>query len=115
MQHSDIIAYIAAFLTTVGYLPQAIKTIKTRDTKALSFWMYFLSFIGVIFWLIFGIMIGNYPIIIKNILIIILSGIILFIKTKHILENKEDIKKSKLVKNRFFKKILKSNKRKKPR
>ena len=90
MNNADIIASIAAFLTAVGYLPQAIKTIKSRDTNSISFWMYFCSFVGVIFWLIFGLMIGNYPIIIKNIVIIVLSGIILAIKTKHILQGRDD-------------------------
>ena len=97
----NIIASIAAFFTATGYLPQAIKTIKTRDTKAISFWMYLLSIIGVIFWLIFGLMVGNYPIIAKNIMILIFGGIILFIKTSHIIKYGEDIKSSSLLK--FFK------------
>ena len=102
----ETIAYIAAFFTMIGYLPQAIKTIRTRDTKSISFWMYFLSFIGVIFWLIYGFMISSYPIIFKNIVVIILSGIILFIKTANILINKEDIKDLEISKNKFFRNIL---------
>jgi len=37
MQTPDIIASIAAFFTMIGYLPQAIKTIKTRDTKSIYY------------------------------------------------------------------------------
>jgi MtN3 and saliva related transmembrane protein len=99
----DTVAYIAAFFTTLGYVPQAIKTIKTKDTKAISFWMYLLSLIGVIFWLIFGLMISNYPIILKNVLLIILGGIILAIKTIHIFRDGEDIKNYKFFKKRFRK------------
>jgi MtN3 and saliva related transmembrane protein len=90
MTNADIIASIAAFFTMIGYLPQAIKTIKTKDTKGISFWMYFCSIIGVIFWLIFGFMIGNIPIIFKNIVVIILGGSILWIKTLHIFKNEEE-------------------------
>lgn len=99
----DIIASIAAFFSTVGYLPQTIKTIKTKDTAAISFWMYLLSLIGVIFWLIFGIMIGNYPILFKNSLIILLSSIILFFKVRNIFWGKEERNNLK-----FFKKIFSS-------
>lgn len=89
MVNPDLIASVAAFFTMIGYLPQAVKTIKTRDTKAISFWMYFCSIIGVIFWLIFGIMIGNIPIIFKNIAVIILGGVVLWIKVVNIFKNKE--------------------------
>ena len=99
MTTPDIIASIAAFFTMIGYVPQAIKTIKTKDTKSISFWMYFCSIVGVIFWLIFGIMIGNVPIIFKNIAVIILGGVILWIKSVNILKNGED----GFVKSRFVK------------
>lgn len=90
MTNADIIASIAAFFTMIGYLPQAIKTIKTRDTKGISFWMYFCSIIGVIFWLIFGIMIANVPMIFKNIAVIILGGIVLWIKVVNIVKNDDE-------------------------
>jgi MtN3 and saliva related transmembrane protein len=91
----------------IGYLPQAIKTIKTKDTRGISFWMYFFSIIGVIFWLIFGFMIGSFPIILKNIVVIILGGIVLWIKTAHILRDKEDLEKLAFLKTKPFKKLLK--------
>ncbi len=100
----DIIASLAAFFTMIGYVPQAIKTIRTRDTKAISFWMYFFTIVGVVFWLIFGIMIGNIPIIFKNIAVIILGGTILWIKTAHIIKGGEDgFTKSKIF-QKFFRK-----------
>lgn len=99
MTNPDIIASIAAFFTMIGYVPQAIKTIKTRDTKSISFWMYFCSIIGVIFWLIFGIMINNVPIIFKNIAVIILGGAVLWIKSGNILNGKDE----KIMKSRFLK------------
>lgn len=105
MTNPDIIATIAAFFTMIGYVPQAVKTIKTKDTKGISFWMYFFSIVGVIFWLIFGLMIGNLPIIFKNIAVIILGGTVLWIKTSHILrDNEEGIMKSKF--GKFLKKSV---------
>ena len=89
MTTPDTIASIAAFFTMIGYVPQAIKSIRTKDTKGISFWMYFCSIIGVIFWLIFGIMISNIAMIFKNIGVIILGGIILWIKTSNVLKGKE--------------------------
>lgn len=89
MSNLDIIASLAAFFTMIGYIPQAIKTIKTKETEDLSFWMYFFSIVGVIFWLIFAIMISNIPMILKNIAVIILGGLILVIKTKNILQGSE--------------------------
>ena len=103
MPSEMVISTIAACLTTLGFVPQAVKAIKSRDTSAISFWMYLLSFIGVGFWIVFGFMIGNYPVIIKNIVVMILSALILCIKTKHIISGKEDMKNSKFL-QRFFKK-----------
>ncbi len=104
MTTPDIIASFAAFFTMLGYVPQAIKTIKTKDTRGISFWMYLFSMVGVILWLIFGLMIGNVPIIFKNIAVIILGGIVLWIKTMHIIrDGEEGLRKMKLIKV-FFKK-----------
>jgi len=90
MTNPDLIASIAAFFTMIGYIPQAIKTIKTRDTSGISFWMYLFTIIGVIFWLIFALMINNVPMIFKNITVIILGGIVLYIKSANILKSSEE-------------------------
>ena len=104
MTTPDIVASFAALFTMIAYIPQAIKTIKTHDTKSISFWMYLLSMIGVILWLIYGLMINSYPILFKNISVIILSGIILFIKTRNIINGKDDQKGLRLFK-RFFPRV----------
>lgn len=104
MTTPDIIASFAAFFTMIGYVPQAIKTIKTRDTKAISFWMYFCSIIGVVLWLIFGLMISNIPIIFKNIAVIILGGIVLWIKVVNIFQNEEEGASFKKI-TKFFSRV----------
>lgn len=77
MDFTSIIGNIAALLTTVSFLPQAIKTIKTKDTDGLSLPMYLLFVIGVSLWLIYGTLNNQMPIIVGNLITLILSGIIL--------------------------------------
>ena len=78
----DIIGYIAASLTTISFIPQALKVIKTKDTKSISLAKYLLFTMGVFLWLIYGIALVNQPIIIANVITLILSGFILFKKIK---------------------------------
>jgi MtN3 and saliva related transmembrane protein len=97
----DIIGFIAAALSAICFVPQAIRAIQTKDTHAISFWMYLLSLLSVIFWLIYGIMLSSAPIIMKNILVIILSGVILALKTKDLLKTKnKKPNKNKLKQNK---------------
>ncbi len=81
--NTELIGYFAAFCTTVSFLPQAIKTIKTRDTHALSLMMYSLFTIGVLLWLYYGITINDLPIILANLITAVLAGIILFFKIRN--------------------------------
>ena len=51
---SNMIGYAAAILTTISFLPQAIMTIRTRDTESLSLAMYSSFTLGVLLWLVYG-------------------------------------------------------------
>ncbi|OQY09905.1 MAG: hypothetical protein B6I28_02095 [Fusobacteriia bacterium 4572_132] len=77
------IGFFAAFCTTISFLPQAIKTIKTKDTSGISLEMYILFTLGVFSWLIYGILVKDKPLIIANIITFILASIILGLKIKH--------------------------------
>ncbi len=76
----EIIGYIAATLTTTSFLPQAIMTIKTRNTDSLSLGMYSAFTLGVFLWLIYGLKIGDNAIIFANAITLLLAGSILLIK-----------------------------------
>lgn len=76
----ELIGYIAATLTTISFLPQAIKTIRTRDTEALSLGMYSLFTLGVFLWLVYGLYLENYAIIIANTFTFLLAASILGVK-----------------------------------
>ncbi|MEM6642756.1 MAG: SemiSWEET transporter [Bacteroidota bacterium] len=79
----SLIGYIAAFLTTVAFLPQAIKTIQTKATHGISLVMYLMLTVGIVLWLYYGIMLQEYPIIIANGVTLVFSVIILILKLKH--------------------------------
>ena len=76
----DYIGYLAAILGTICWLPQTIKTWRTKETKDLSLWANLLILATVSLWLIYGIMLGAWPLIIANIVSIILVGAIVSAK-----------------------------------
>jgi lactoylglutathione lyase len=98
-----IIGFISAILTTTSFLPQAVKTWKTRSTEDLSPIMFILFFFGIAGWLIYGILIADLPMILANSVTICLAGIILYFILKnnfvrrihHIALYTEDIEKMK--------------------
>ena len=79
----EIIGLVAAVLTTTSFLPQVVKTHKTKDTSGLSLSMYIIFFIGVLLWLIYGIWIQSLSIILANIITAILTFYLLFMKIKY--------------------------------
>ncbi|MEO0526385.1 MAG: SemiSWEET transporter [Bacteroidota bacterium] len=84
-----IIGNIAASLTTISFLPQAIKTIKTKDTKNLSFPMYLLFVTGVSLWIVYGLLNNQIPIIIGNLVTLVLSGIIFAFMLKDVIKKRD--------------------------
>ncbi|MEF8874854.1 MAG: SemiSWEET transporter, partial [Candidatus Thermoplasmatota archaeon] len=67
----------AATCTTISFLPQAIKVIRTRDTRSLSLPMYIILTTGVLLWLTYGILVNDIPVIAANTVTSIFSVIIL--------------------------------------
>jgi len=76
----EYLGYLAAILTTGAFIPQAIQTIKTKDTKGISLLMYLLFLSGIILWFIYGLLLGSNPLIAANIVTGILSAVILYYK-----------------------------------
>ena len=60
------VSALAATLTTAAFVPQALHIIRYKETKAISLVMYVAFAAGVAFWMLFGTMIGNWPIIVSN-------------------------------------------------
>lgn len=84
----ELVGYIAAFLTTAAFVPQVYQVLKTRSTKDLSVVTFSMLFVGVILWTAYGIILDELPIIIANVVMIFLSGILLFMKLKDVVTEK---------------------------
>jgi MtN3 and saliva related transmembrane protein len=73
---------IAATLTTVSFVPQAVRALRTRDTRGISLLMYAVFTLGIAFWLAYGWMLQAWPIVIANAITLVLSGAILALKLR---------------------------------
>ncbi|WP_461631593.1 SemiSWEET transporter [Labilibaculum euxinus] len=80
---ASILGFAAAFCTTVSFIPQALRVIKTKHTKDLSLAMYSMFNIGILMWLIYGVLIDAWPVIIANVITLGLTLIILVLKIKY--------------------------------
>jgi MtN3 and saliva related transmembrane protein len=83
LAYTDIIGYMAAFGTTVSFLPQAIKTIQTKDTSGISLYMYMLFTAGTFLWLMYGLMSHSLPVAVANVITFIFASVILVYKLKY--------------------------------
>ena len=83
MSITTIIGLLAAIATTSSFLPQAIKTIKTKNTLGISLGMYSIFSFGTLLWFIYGIMDHDWPIIIANGITLIFACVILAYKIKY--------------------------------
>jgi MtN3 and saliva related transmembrane protein len=72
----------AAVLTTAAYAPQAFKVWQTRSTRNVSLAMFLLMVSGIMLWLIYGILIGDLPLIVANAVTLVLAASILIAKIR---------------------------------
>lgn len=78
-----LLGLVAGALTTVSFLPQLAKAWRTRSTKDISLTMYVVITTGVLLWLIYGMFIESYPVILANAVTLIIAALILALKIKH--------------------------------
>lgn len=78
-----IIGLLAGTLTTIAFLPQVIKTWKTKSTKDISLGMFITFCTGVLLWIIYGILVKDIPVVIANIATLSLASTILWFKLKY--------------------------------
>ena len=76
----ELFGYIAAILTTLAFLPQLIKTLKTKKAEDVSLITLIMFLTGVLSWIIYGYKISSNPILIANIITFILNLFILIFK-----------------------------------
>ena len=75
--------YAAATCTTLSFIPQAVKTIRSRDTSGISLWMYVVFTFGIACWFGYGLFLQSWPMIVSNAITFLLSPTILGLKLKH--------------------------------
>ena len=78
LDYIEIIGLCAAVLTTAAFLPQVYKTWKTKDVSALSLPMLSMFFVGVLLWLVYGLLLSSPSLILAN-SITLVSVLLLFI------------------------------------
>jgi MtN3 and saliva related transmembrane protein len=78
-----LVSAVAATLTTAAFVPQAMHIIRYKETRAISLFMYVSFAIGVALWLVFGALIGNWPIMLSNAITLMLALAIIAMKLKY--------------------------------
>jgi len=76
---------MAAVCTTLAFVPQVLKSWRTRDLSGISLPMYTIFTAGVLLWLVYGILIQDWPVIIANAITALLASAVLLLKVKSIL------------------------------
>jgi MtN3 and saliva related transmembrane protein len=79
----DAAGMIGAVLTTVCWLPQAVKIIRSRETRAISLAGTLVFTIGIVFWLVYGLALVDWPLIASNVVTLALMLVIVSLKLRH--------------------------------
>ena len=80
MDLASVIGTLAALASTTSFAPQAWKMVRTRDTSAVSTRMYAITVVGFALWLGYGVLLGQWPLILTNAVCLGLSSFILAMK-----------------------------------
>lgn len=78
----DWMGYTAAALTTASFVPQVWLTFKSRDVRGISLGMYSVFTLGVALWLVYGLLIQAWPVVIANVITLVLALAILGMRVK---------------------------------
>ncbi len=74
---------IAGLLTTIAFLPQAIKTWRSKSAKDISLTMFICFCGGIVLWVIYGFMLGAFPVILANVVTLCIAATILAFKVRY--------------------------------
>ena len=84
MGHSfKVVGYVAALLTTISRIPQIIRVYRLKETRDISLWTTSALSIGILLWFVYGIVIGDLPVILANGTSLGLSAVLLFLVVKY--------------------------------
>lgn len=80
---TDLIGYLAACLTTCSFVPQAWLTFRTKNVNGISIGMYSAFTLGIALWLIYGLLLSAWPIVIANVITLALASAILTMRLRY--------------------------------
>ena len=80
MTAGTAVSLFAATLSMVSFVPQAWAVIRSRNTDGISLKMYVITVIGFVAWLVYGVLLGQWAIIVQNVICLCLSSFILAMK-----------------------------------
>ena len=88
----EIVGALAGTLTTIAFIPQVVKTWRSRSAEDISLFMFLLFSTGVALWLVYGIAIGSLPVIAANAITLLLATSILVLKIRYIRSQRRRLK-----------------------
>jgi MtN3 and saliva related transmembrane protein len=79
----ELIGFVAAFCTTMAFVPQLLRVVKLRSAREISLGTFLLFSVGVALWLLYGLYTGSKPVIASNLVTLVLSVSILVLKLRY--------------------------------
>ena len=79
----DVLGYVAGLMVVLSMLPQVIKSWRTKMTRDISFWRYFIYVSGLTLWVTYAVLIKNGPVAVMNSVGLVLASSILFLKIRY--------------------------------
>jgi MtN3 and saliva related transmembrane protein len=79
----DLLGLSAGSLTTISFVPQVIKTWRSKSADDISTGMFAIFSTGLVLWMVYGIYLQSFPIIISNVITLVLTIIILILKYRY--------------------------------
>lgn len=83
MALQEIIGYLGGIFIMISFIPQVIRSYRTKSVSDLSLWMIVATLVGTIFWITYGYFIESMPVLIMNIIFGIIVVFQLFLKIKY--------------------------------
>jgi len=79
----DILGYSAGAITSLTFLPQVIKTWKEKSAKDISLMMFVIAAINEVMWIVYGVLLNNWVIILTNVIVLVMSLTMIFFKLRY--------------------------------
>ena len=76
----DLLGFLAGLFTTIAFIPQVIKTWRSKSAEDVSILMFAMFILGVLLWCVYGIEIHSIPVIVANVITFVLAATILVLK-----------------------------------